>query len=178
MGGRACEKHFEPRMTRIYTDIAEEQGCAWSSQAALRFQIPSQASLRGIVKSHSTLTPRVCLLRRRFALGKWEVLGGISLLIQRSFRVASRKLACRWAIKNYPPFAPRMTSALPESMLHPCPSVKSVVLILSPSILDAFASGMRSIFHRARLSTHSCPLQFALCFLPHAICLLPPNENE
>jgi len=34
-------------MTRIYTDKAEAQGGAWASQAAQRFQIPSQASLHG-----------------------------------------------------------------------------------------------------------------------------------
>lgn len=32
-------------MTRMRTDIKEEQSFAWASQAALRFQIPSEVSL-------------------------------------------------------------------------------------------------------------------------------------
>jgi hypothetical protein len=37
----------------------EAQGCAWASQAAMDFHIPSQASLRGIVKN-----PSLILLRK------------------------------------------------------------------------------------------------------------------
>jgi len=33
----------------------ETQAFAWASQAALHFQIPSQASLHGIVKTHRSI---------------------------------------------------------------------------------------------------------------------------
>jgi len=49
-------------MTRMSTDEAETQGDARSSELALRFQIPSQASLHGIVKPHRPLAPRAALL--------------------------------------------------------------------------------------------------------------------
>ena len=58
---------FEPRMTRMGTDDTEAQGGAWASQAALCFQIPSQASLHGIVKTHRPLAPRAALALSRFA---------------------------------------------------------------------------------------------------------------
>ena len=44
--------------TRNYTK-GEKQGLAWRSQAAMHFQIPSQASLHGILKIHRSLAPRV-----------------------------------------------------------------------------------------------------------------------
>jgi hypothetical protein len=34
------------------------QGCAWQAKLALRFQIPSQASLHGIVKTHHPIASR------------------------------------------------------------------------------------------------------------------------
>jgi hypothetical protein len=43
------------------TDKTKQVG-AWASQAALRFQIPSQSSLHGIVKTHRSLAPRAALL--------------------------------------------------------------------------------------------------------------------
>jgi hypothetical protein len=49
-------------MTRINTDEAAAQGLAWTSQAARRFQIPSQASLHGILKTHRSSAPRLPLL--------------------------------------------------------------------------------------------------------------------
>ena len=47
--------NFQPRITRMGTDKTEgreAQGCAWASQAEMDFQIPSQASLHGILKLH------------------------------------------------------------------------------------------------------------------------------
>jgi hypothetical protein len=43
-------------------DKKGEQGFAWASQAALRFQIPSEASLHWILKTHRPLAPRAALL--------------------------------------------------------------------------------------------------------------------
>jgi hypothetical protein len=63
--------NFKPRMARIYTDKTDAQGGAWASQAALRFQIPSQASLHGILKTHRPLAPRAALLFR----AEREILG-------------------------------------------------------------------------------------------------------
>jgi len=48
-------------MARIYTD-RKTRGGAWQAKLAQRFQIPSQASLHGIVKTHRPLAPRVALL--------------------------------------------------------------------------------------------------------------------
>jgi len=53
---------IEPRMTRIYTDKAEAQGGARCLGLAMRFQIPSQASLHGIVQTHRSLASRAALL--------------------------------------------------------------------------------------------------------------------
>ena len=39
-------------MTRIYTDEAEAQAALGQAKLALRFKIPSQANLHGIVKTH------------------------------------------------------------------------------------------------------------------------------
>ena len=47
-----------------YTRMKTKQAGAWASQAALRFQIPSQASLRGVVKTHRPLAARAALLFR------------------------------------------------------------------------------------------------------------------
>ena len=48
------------------------QGLAWASQAALHFQISSQVSLHGILKTHRLLAPQVSLLFR-FA----QMIGGM-----------------------------------------------------------------------------------------------------
>ena len=56
------KKHEKPRMTRMSTDEAQTQGDARGSGLALRFQIPSQASLHGILKTHRPLAPRAALL--------------------------------------------------------------------------------------------------------------------
>ena len=46
----------------------EAQGCAWQAKLAMRFQIPSQASLHGIVKPHRSFCyangPAFCASRR------------------------------------------------------------------------------------------------------------------
>jgi hypothetical protein len=47
-------------MTLMNTDI--QQGCAWQAKLALRFQIPPQASLHGILKTHRPTAPRLALL--------------------------------------------------------------------------------------------------------------------
>ena len=47
--------NLEPLMTRMGTDEAETQGDARSPGLALRFQIPSQASLHGIVQTHRSI---------------------------------------------------------------------------------------------------------------------------
>jgi hypothetical protein len=63
----------------------EKQGCARVPGLALRFQIPPQASLHEILKTHRSIAPRLALLLR-FAqiMREWEVTSGISKLIRRS----------------------------------------------------------------------------------------------
>ncbi len=116
------------------TDDKEKKGSHREPVLALRFQIPSQASLRGIVKSHRPLAPRAAL-RRRFApmMRELGALGRISLLIQRRFWKTSRKLACRWISKNSNPFAKRITPSLPRGILHPCISVPFDSVAPAPS---------------------------------------------
>jgi hypothetical protein len=55
--------NFEPRITRMGTDEDRGmQGCAWTSQAALRFQISPQARLHGTLKTHLPLAARAAQL--------------------------------------------------------------------------------------------------------------------
>ena len=42
--------------------MGKAQGGAWASQTGLRFQIPLQSSLHGIVKTHRPLAERMALL--------------------------------------------------------------------------------------------------------------------
>ena len=62
----------QPRITRMGTD--KLQGCAWASQAAIDFQIPSQASLHGIVKPHRSFCyangPAFCASRKMWKIEK------------------------------------------------------------------------------------------------------------
>ena len=66
----------EARITRGW-----KQGRAWTSQAALRFQIPPKASLHGILETHRSLAPRMALLWSGSRPEVREVAEGISLLI-------------------------------------------------------------------------------------------------
>jgi hypothetical protein len=96
--------NFKPRMTRIYTDKTEAQGGAWASQAALRFQIPSQASLHGILKTHRPLAPRAALLfraeREMNGMGEKKTHGCDWLAKREVFWKSIRKLACECLFQN------------------------------------------------------------------------------
>jgi hypothetical protein len=65
---------WEPRKTRTNTKGNKRGATLGQAKLALHFQIPSQASLRGIVKTHRPLAPRASLLFRalREMLGIWE----------------------------------------------------------------------------------------------------------
>jgi hypothetical protein len=65
--GKTCESNERDRAsqyTRIYTKRVEALGGAWASQASLLFQIPLQASLHEIMKTHHPLAARIALLGR------------------------------------------------------------------------------------------------------------------
>jgi hypothetical protein len=74
----------------------EAQGHAWASQAAMDFQIPSQASLHGILKSiaHSATKMALRLRLAQKSFGK----NGLSLEFQagRCFEKSIRKPACEF----------------------------------------------------------------------------------
>jgi hypothetical protein len=58
-------KHIFNHGLRRLTRMEEpQQGCAWQAKLALNFQIPSQSSLHGIVKTHHPTAPRLALLWR------------------------------------------------------------------------------------------------------------------
>jgi hypothetical protein len=79
--------NFKPRMARIYTDKTD----------ALRFQIPSQASLHGILKTHRPLAPRAALLfraeREMNGMGEKKTHGCDWLAKREVFWKSIRKLA-------------------------------------------------------------------------------------
>jgi len=66
--------HGLPGWARI-----KQQGCAWASQAAMDFQIPPQASLHGILKTH-----------RSFCFANWPCFG---LAIRRKDENSGLRLA-------------------------------------------------------------------------------------
>jgi hypothetical protein len=71
-------KHIFNHGLRRLTRMEEpQQGCAWQAKLALRFQIPSQASLHGIPKSQRTPAARAALLlqeaHRAFEDRSWEI---------------------------------------------------------------------------------------------------------
>jgi hypothetical protein len=60
-----AESFLEPRIAKIYTDKIqgrETQGYTWASQATMDFQIPSQASLHGIVNPIAHFATQMALL--------------------------------------------------------------------------------------------------------------------
>ena len=120
--------NFKPRMARIYTDKTDAQGGAWASQAALRFQIPSQASLHRIVKTHRPLAPRAALLFAPCArYWEWEREThrvAIGLPSGEVFWKSIRKLACECLFKTTPAFVQRINTVFfwgnKLVSLHPC----------------------------------------------------------
>ena len=104
-------------MARIYTDGKRRSSAALGqAKLAMPFQIPSQASLHGIVKTHRSLALRAALLLR-FALGNWKVPGererhnvAIGLPRGEVFCKSIRKQACECLFKTTPAFVQRINS--------------------------------------------------------------------
>ena len=106
-------ERFEPRMTRIYTDKAEEQGRAWTSQAGAEFSNPFTSKLARNCENTSLSRSASGPAFSRFARDDWDgereehrvALGSPS---GEMFWESIRRLACECLFKTAPPFAQRI----------------------------------------------------------------------